>query len=384
MLLILFALAICFSQEKKIYVVNPAIEMTYPIVHTGVTSFYSATAEISKPQKGKEYYGQDAHYQFNMPSYTDNGNGTVTDNITGLMWQKDMGEKMTLQEALEKVKKRSLGGYNDWRVPTIKELYSLIQFTGQSLGERLKTPFIDTMYFYQPVGDISIGEREIDAQTFSCTEYTGRTMNGNQTVFGVNFIDGRIKGYPKNKKMYIRLVRGNENYGINNFVDNGDGTVTDLATGLTWQKADSGVGMNWKDALAYAEDLELAGKSDWRLPSAKELHSIVDYTRSLQATNSPAIDPVFICSSIVTPDGKKNYPYYWTSTSHLDGQKPYRNAVYIAFGEALGQMNGKIMDVHGAGAQRSDPKEGTPNNYPAYLGPQGDMRVVFNYVRCVR
>ncbi len=47
-------------------------------------------------------------------------------------------------------------------------------------------------------------------------------------------------------------------------------------------------------------------------------------------------------------------------------------------------MNGILMDVHGAGAQRSDPKTGDPQDYPAFLGPQGDVRYVFNYVRCVR
>lgn len=42
------------------------------------------------------------------------------------------------------------------------------------------------------------------------------------------------------------------------------------------------------------------------------------------------------------------------------------------------------MDVHGAGAQRSDPKSGNKNDYPQYFGPQGDVRYVYNYVRSVR
>ena len=52
--------------------------------------------------------------------------------------------------------------------------------------------------------------------------------------------------------MYVRYVRGNPAYGKNDFHDNGDGTITDRATGLMWQKADSGKGMNWEPALAYA------------------------------------------------------------------------------------------------------------------------------------
>jgi len=47
-------------------------------------------------------------------------------------------------------------------------------------------------------------------------------------------------------------------------------------------------------------------------------------------------------------------------------------------------MNENIMDVHGAGAQRSDPKTGNEEDYPMSMGPQGDIRIVFNYIRCVR
>ncbi|BDD12116.1 hypothetical protein FUAX_45480 (plasmid) [Fulvitalea axinellae] len=364
----------------------------YNIVDTDVTEFYDNNSIISSPLAGESYYGQDANYIINPPSYTDNGNGTITDNVTGLMWEQDMGEKITFDEAFTKAENSTLGGYSDWRVPTIKELYSLILFTGKVRGESAIDLFINTDYFDQPLGDTSAGEREIDAQTWSSTEYVGQTMNADKTVFGVNFIDGRIKGYPKSKPgsgvantMYFRMVRGNTEYGKNNYVDNGDGTVSDLATGLMWQKADDGVARNWKDALSYSENLELASYTDWRLPNAKELQSIVDYSRSPQTTDSPAINPIFKTTEINDPNGNPgHYPYFWTSTTHLDGANPYKNGVYIAFGKGLGKMNGILMDVHGAGCQRSDPKAGNANDYPEYFGPQGDLRTVFNHVRAVR
>jgi hypothetical protein len=364
---------------------------TYPIVDTGQTRCYSNKAEISFPRKGNAFYGQDAQYQINHPSYTDNKDSTVTDNVTGLMWQKSMGEKMTYEGAFQKVKECNLGGYHDWRIPTIKELYSLILFTGRVQGQKAITPFIDTKYFDQPLGNSQAGEREIDAQTWSSTEYVGRTMRNDETIFGVNFIDGRIKGYPKYdprtyspNRMYFRFVRGNSNYGKNRFIDNGNGTVTDAATGLMWQKSDGGRGMDWQKALKYADSLKLGGYTDWRLPNAKELQSIVDYTRSPQTTNSPAIDPIFKTTPIRDPAGKKQYPFFWTGTTHLDGKNPYASAAYLAFGEAQGKMHNRLMDVHGAGAQRSDPKSGNQKDYPQYFGPQGDIRYVFNYVRCVR
>lgn len=212
-----------------------ATVLTYPIVDTGTVDFYSNVAIIDAPNEGEPFYGQDAQYLINSPSYTNNNDGTITDNVTCLIWQREMGEKMTFEEAKIAARECTLGGYDDWR-----------------------------------------------------------------------------------------------------------------------------------------------------LPSAKELQSIVDYSRSFQTTNSAAIDPLFEVSTITDMDGKLNFPYYWSSTTHLDGANPYSSAVYIAFGEAQGIMNNKLMDVHGAGAQRSDPKSGNIEDYPVSQGPQGDIRYVYNYVRCVR
>lgn len=370
---------------------------TYPIIDTGVSDFYNNNAIISAPTTGQSFYGQDAHYNGNQPSYTNNGDGTITDNTTGLMWEQDMGTKISYDAAFTKATNSTLGGYTDWRVPTIKELYSLALFTGRCFGDNSVIKFIDTNFFNQPIGDNALGEREIDAQTWSSTPYTGLIMAGNQAVFGYNFVDGRLKGYPKFKPqtglsntMYFRLVRGNTAYGINNFVDNGDGTITDTATGLMWQQNDDGITRDWQNALSYCENLTLATHSDWRLPNAKELHSIVDYSRSPDATNSPAIDPLFFCSSYNNPNGDVNYGNYWTSSPLMDGPTPYTDAVYISFGEAQGQMALPptnvltLYDTHGAGAQRNDPKEIGTGTYPSYFGPQGDILYVNNYVRAVR
>ena len=79
------------------------------------------------------------------------------------------------------------------------------------------------------------------------------------------------------KAFYIRHVRGPA-YGANDFIANGDGTVTDHSNGLMWTLADSGRAMNWQEALAYAATLDTGGYDDWRLPNAKELPYIADYT----------------------------------------------------------------------------------------------------------
>jgi hypothetical protein len=374
--------------------------LTYPIVGTGQTKYYDNTVEIPAPEPGGAFFGQDAVYPGNSPAYRDNGDGTVTDLVTGLMWQQDPGtQKLTYEEAVAGADTFRLAGYSDWRLPTIKELYSLINFNGtdpnpMSISESGLTPFIDTTWFVFHYGDGSQGERIIDSQYATLTKYVGETtFGGGDLMFGVNFADGRIKGYPAGpmpgkptgKLFNVMYVRGNAQYGINRFHDNGDGTVTDRATGLMWMQDDSGEGMTWEDALNYAEKEVFAGYSDWRLPDAKELQSLVDYTRSPSATGSAAIDSVFHCTPITNEDDQSDFPWYWTGTTHVgsDNQRAATAAVYVCFGRALGYMNG-WQDVHGAGAQRSDPKVGDPSDFPQGRGPQGDAIRIYNFVRLVR
>lgn len=225
----------------------------YPIVDTGLFDLFSDNRLLTSLEEDQDFYGQDGQIMGYQSNYSDKGDGTIEDHVTGLMWQKTMDQKMTLDEAVLYANESRLGGYDDWRIPTIKELFSLILYTGKSGGEVSKTLFIDTEYFDQPLGNVDIGEREIDAQVWSSTTYVATTMHGDKAVFGVNFIDGRIKAYPYEKavnteenKGYFRLVRGNEAYGQNIFVNNNDGTISDLATGLMWQISDDGQTRNCK------------------------------------------------------------------------------------------------------------------------------------------
>jgi hypothetical protein len=361
---------------------------------TQLHCYDEAGLSIPCPAQGEALFGQDANYVKTGPTFQNNGDGTISDLATGLTWQQTPSAKITFAEAFTIADSLILGGYDDWRVPTITELYSLMDFDGMTnFTAETSIPYINTVYFDFSYGDESAGERLIDAQYWSSTRYVSTTTNGVDTVFGVNFADGRIKGYPvamrgEENKMFVRYVRGDA-YGVNEFVDNGNGTITDNASGLTWQQADSGTGMNWASALAYCENLSFAGADDWRLPDAHELQGIVDYSRSPDTTNSAAINPIFSATSITDEGGNVNYPSYWTSTTHLEMNRA-NFAVYVAFGEALGYMtapnstSAQLMDVHGAGAQRSDPKTGNASDYPTGHGPQGDVVRINNFVRCVR
>ncbi len=368
----------------------------YPIVDTRQVYCYPADGSSTPcPEADQAAYGQDAQYAGNMPSYTDNGDGTISDNVTGLMWQQDPGEKMSYEQVVAGAESFNLAGYDDWRLPTIKELYSLILFSGvdpsgyNGADTSGLVPFIDEVFAFE-YGDTDAGERIIDSQFATSTKYVSTTMGNNDTDFGVNFADGRIKGYPtgpmpgqsSGKLFFVLYVRGNTGYGINDFVDNGDGTIRDNATNLTWMQTDSGTAFEWEVALNYCESLDYAGISNWRLPNIKELQSIVDYSRSPDTSNSAAIDPLFHVTPTINEAEQTDYHFYWSSTTHAN-MVSGMNAAYVAFGRAMGNMNGQWLDVHGAGAQRSDPKSGNPADWPTGHGPQGDAIHIFNYVRCV-
>lgn len=342
----------------------------YTVVDTGQHKCYDNADLLSPfPRAVKPFHGQDAQYHGPLFAFQDNGDGTVTDLNTGLMWQQDPGPmKHPWHGALNQANNLSLAGYTDWRLPTIKELYSIIDY-GRGW------PYIDTTYF-----DCELDPQDPkNTQYWSGTEYVGLTHGGQETAFGVNFATGHIKGYGTMMPAYARCVRGSS-YGANSFVDNGDGTVTDTATGLMWQQADDGVTRNWEDALAYAESLTTAGYDDWRLPTNKELQSIVDYTHSPNAVDpadlGPAIDTNFF-SITPLPPGTTNYDpdygYFWTNTNayHSNFEPDYYYGWYVAFGTAVDGIGG---DTHGAGAVRFDAKTEGP--------PLAER--IYNYVRCVR
>jgi len=353
-----------------------AEEYAFTVVDTGQTACYDNSSEITCPKEGEAFYGQDAQYDSAQFSLQDNGDSTVSDLNTGLMWQQTpSSSSFNWQEAVDHCDTLVLAGHDDWRIPSLKELFSISNF---STG----WPYLDTAYF-----DLVGSEVSKDEQYWTSNYYVGVTMEGGSAAaFGVNHGTGHIKAYPAGVSgpmgNYVRAVRG-DSYGANQFTDNGDGTVTDTASGLTWQQEDSGSGLDWEDALAYAEDLELADYDDWRLPDVKELQSIVDYTRSPSATEAaekgPAIDTDYFDITELasgTTDYDPDYGYFWSSTSsYFSPQDPgYYYGWYVAFGTAV---NDGGEDTHGAGAVRFDTKvEGGP-------APEEEERI-YNYVRCVR
>ena len=96
----------------------------------------------------------------------------------------------------------------------------------------------------------------------------------------------------------------------NRFIDNGDGTITDRVTGLTWVKDPASIPgglfaspLYWYDAIDACENLNYAGYDDWRLPNINELMSLIDHSRY-----EPAFDTLYFTPPV------NMWTVYWSSS----------------------------------------------------------------------
>ncbi len=226
--------------------------------------------------------GQDGAYSINPPSYTDNGDGTVTDNVTGLVWQKrDDGLMRDSISANNYCSSLNLGGQTGWRLPSLVELISIVNYGALS-------PSINPTYF--PGTGIYY--------YWTSTPYASDPA----FTWSVYFAWGTTDHSSNNgtsSTHYARCIRGGQ--AAPQLTNNADGTITDNNTLLTWQQGETSV-MTWQSALSYCESLALATRADWRLPNAKELVSLVDY-----AKRGPSINATMFPNAKSVP--------YWSSTS---------------------------------------------------------------------
>jgi hypothetical protein len=234
----------------------------------------------------------------NPRSYTDAGNGIIVDNVTGLMWQKETAPSTyRWPQAARYCNRLTLGGYTDWRLPTIQELITLVDSSVAFPG-----PTINTDYFPDTVAD----------NYWSSTTDKNLPFNNKWCVY---FRTGFVVKYNMLKEgISVRAVRGS--LSRNDFIDNADGTITDASTGLVWEKSTSAVTYTWDQAKDYCDNLILGGESDWRLPTRIELHTLLDYRRYFP----PVINRCYFPETVADQ--------YWASTAPPEGT----SACWIDFG----------------------------------------------------
>jgi hypothetical protein len=234
--------------------------------------------------------GEDSDYSITPPFFFVNGNGTLTDTVTGLMWQQTDGGEMTVESALAYCDALTLGGFSDWRLPNAHEAFSI-------LNHSFSNPALNLMVF---------------SPTNAEYWWTSTRQANDNTKAWVTNAGGGIGNHPLSetisaggtKRFQVRAVR--DIYApvnpIAHYIDHENGTITDQLTGLIWQKVPLTDTLTWEQSLYYAENLSLAGNSDWRVPNIKEVQSLND-----EALVNPSVNTLFF-----TTIGLKKY---WSSTS---------------------------------------------------------------------
>jgi hypothetical protein len=257
---------------------QPVVQTMLKLPDTGEITGYTAT------------FGEDNDFMINVPNLMDNGDGTVTDSVTGLMWQKGDGGEMTYENAVMYADTLTLAGYTDWRLPDAHESFSI-------LNHQHTNPAFDPAFFPNTSADYWwTSTRQVnDSNKIWVTNAGGGVGNHLRTE---TISAGGTKRYqPRAVRQVVAPVSL-----PSHFMDNGNGTITDRFTQLVWQQVAYPDSMTWEDALHYADTLVLGGRSDWRLPNVKEIQSINDEQRL-----NPSINTTYFVGA-----GIKQY---WSSTT---------------------------------------------------------------------
>jgi hypothetical protein len=208
--------------------------------------------------------GEDAAFSIYPPYFSVHADGTATDTVTGLMWQRFDGPEMTISAARMYCDTLTLGGFTDWKLPTLMEAFSI-------LNHQNPNPALDITVFPKSAAEYWwTGTRQVNDSTRIWVTNAGGGA-GNHPM-------GETVSAGGNKRFHARAVRYTwQPVSLaSRFTDQPDGTCIDLLTGLVWFKKLQSDSLTWEQALWLADSSTAAGKSDWRLPNIKELQSISD------------------------------------------------------------------------------------------------------------
>ncbi len=279
--------------------------------------------------------GDDGQYEagveWSNPRFTDNGDGTVLDTMTGLEWIQaphnlpGNSGSWLWDSAINYCMTLNYAGHRDWRLPSCKELMSLSDYGRYNPALPSGHPFSGVQSF--PYGTSTTYAYDTNKWRL-VTMYHGYMSKGSKTdswlVWPVRLREMESPApVPKTGQTTSYFIGDDgqmetgEEWPNPRFVDNGYGTVTDNLTGLEWIQAphslpgNSGI-MSWNSGIDFCNGLNYAGHTNWRLPNIKELESLMHYGKG-----SWGDKPFEWLNSTETPfSGVAHGPYYWSATSN--------------------------------------------------------------------
>jgi hypothetical protein len=320
--------AVAIKNENQVASVNQENYYSYPNPKTGQTGCWdqaggpvacAASGQDGEYQKGvtRAYTGPTQHATY--PN-----DYTTTDEATGLMWKSCSqgqtgancsGVAVTLDWTTAQT---GVGGCNelnamnsgagyagrtDWRLPIVVELRTILDLSGINLNNTV--PRINTTAFPNTMAGAG------NAGTY----WTSTNSATGFYPFNVDFSSAFTTAFiTPATPLNVRCVSGIPSFRVYEYTDNGDLTITDHKTSLTWQKctngqsgqscAGSGGAGQWDFSVAYCNSLVLSSKK-WRLPSANELEDFLNY---LKFDANPRVDLSYFPN---TPPSN----LYWSSTT---------------------------------------------------------------------
>jgi len=204
---------------------------------------------------------EDAEMQLGISRLYTSNNDTVDDNITYLTWEDDdnISDK-NYSEAYDYCENLTLDGKDNWTLPTIKQLLTLVDYN-QSIDYRVT----DGVF-----------------QTYSKEEYWSSTSERDNPdalyAWSVSFdyrdniVDSTSK---KDEKLYVRCVLDTNTTISQDLIFNSS-TVLDPTTRIMW-KRNATADTSWEDALSGCYSDQTQDYDDWRVPNINELQTIIKY-----------------------------------------------------------------------------------------------------------
>ncbi len=351
----------------------------FPVSDTGQYSCYNNTNSITCPTSVQgsdnyDFYGQDGSYIINPQNYrkiSSSGDTlpsdatdwvAVYDNATGLIWEVKTPDDDATDEHQDSNKIFSwssgdgyaaylgsihLAGRSSWKIPTVRELSSLLNY---------ENPSIKSDSFFFP-------------RTSAARPYWSSTLyNLHQSAAQVvSFADGTLSASVTTNAEHFRGVISTRDYppeGTAHFVDNGDGTITDTATGLMWMQNTADIQGDgnpyatfWRQALSWSTAVDFAGYSDWRLPNINELRSLLEYTGY-----QPFINTRYFPDTDSSP--------YWSSTTEPSSPD---KAWFVNFNNMANGIDPKAESTHHmVRAVRGGQRYISPSRLYLYAPRQGE------------
>jgi len=283
--------------------------------------------------------------------FINNQNGTVTDNLTGLVWLKNAScfAPAAWPTALADANQLASGacGLSDgstegqWRLPNLNELESVVDVSASNPAVTPGSPFSNVagIVYWTSIGYFGGDEGSPQAWAISMSDgsyindgvQNVKTVskNGIWAVRGTGSGAGRLQATGLFQQSLTAGDDGTLQMGVGlispRFLDNGNGTVTDTMTGLVWLKLASCIQGDWATAVEAASNLasgqcgltDGSAAGNWRMPNRNEMQSLADRNQNNEAD---AFDFTYLNldGSVYQAEIFLNfigYQFYWTSTT---------------------------------------------------------------------